>query len=552
MRSVGLAAFLLLLPGLAWADEEEDEVPSDLPRLVNDSGRVEVHKAEDDRLKIQLHGEYQIRGQLQRSYLMDATLSFRNANPGARQVSLQQNAFASNWLRITPRLQWRKNLEVVAQIDFAQGFVFGQTTKDVGTDYQPRDNSGDVGTYVLPRWLYVDWLTKYGLWRIGMQPNHWGMGILANDGDHPSIWGDYRLGQIAERILFATKPLGAKGPLTVALGADVVYRDWTARLYRGDVALQGVLAAYLEKGPNQIGLFATVRSQQTDKTSGSDVYKYTDGLTVGVIDVAGKFAKPVPGATDAFVYGSAEAAIIFGDTNILRTPDMAASGQKTKLLSYGGAALIGVVHRAKADNVKPGTRPDVYGDLVGQVEIGYASGDADPLDGTEKRFTFDPNHKIGLILFDEVLRWNTARAAAAAQDPLLTNGTRPPPGLNLLPSNGGVFGAEYINPTFIWRPRGWWDFKMGAVIAQTTADLVSPYRLALDGAYVNYSGGSSRARDLGVEMDWGTEIRVKVQSGTLQLGAQGGVLFPGGALADAQGHVPSAPWLAMLRAGVQY
>ena len=87
MRSVGLALVCLLFPVAAWAEDQEDEVPSDLPRLINDSGRVEHHKAEDDRLKIQLHGEYQIRGQLQRSYPMDATLSFRNDNPGAREVS---------------------------------------------------------------------------------------------------------------------------------------------------------------------------------------------------------------------------------------------------------------------------------------------------------------------------------------------------------------------------------------------------------------------------------------------------------------------------------
>lgn len=546
---------MLLAPASGWAQSvpgEEGDVPEDLPRLVNESGRIEPHKAESDRLSIQIHGEYQLRGQLERAFPMDATASFRQDFPGAVGESLQQHAFATNWLRVTPRLQWRKAIEVVAQIDFAQGFVFGETTRDVGADYQPRDNSGDVGTYVLPRWLYVDWLTKIGLFRIGMQPNHWGMGLLANDGDHPSIWGDYRLGQISERVLFATKPLGARGPLTVAIGGDVVYRDWTARLYRGDVALQGVLAAYLEKGPNQIGLFGVVRSQQTDKTSGEDVYKYTDALTVGALDAAGKFASPVPGARDAFVYGSAEAALLFGETNILRTPDQALSGQKTKIVSYGAAAILGVVHRAQSSDVKPGKRPDQYGDLVGQVEIGYASGDANPLDDTEKRFTFDPNHKVGLVLFDEVLRWTTARAAAAATDPLLVNGARPPAGLNMLPSNGGVFGAEYINPTFIWRPRGFFDVKLGAVVAQTTADLVSPYRLAKDGAYVNYAGGNAKAHDLGVELDCGTELRVKIQSGTLQLGAQGGVLFPGGALADAQGHVPSAPWLAMLRAGVQF
>lgn len=548
---------LALLPAAARADDEgaeHDPVPADLSRLVNDVGRETVPKAERDAIKLMIHGEYQLRGQLQRSFPMDPTLSFRVANPNVREASLGQNGFFTNWLRLTPRLQIKDSLEIVGQADISQGFVFGQTSRDVGADQQPRDNAGDVGSYILPRWLYVSWRTKYGLWRVGMQGNHWGMGILANDGDHPSIWGDYRLGSISERVLFGTKPLGEKSIWTIALAGDVVYRDWQARLYRGDVALQGVLATYLEKGPNQIGLFAVVRSQNTDKQSGTagDLFKYTDALTVGVVDVAGKFATPVPGSQDTFLYGSAEAALVFGETNILRTPDQAASGSKTKLLQYGGAALLGVVHQtAREHKPKDGT-PDRWGDMVGQVEIGYASGDANPYDGTEHRFTFDPNHKIGLLLFDEIMRWQTARASVAAQDPLLANAQRPTPGVQLLPSNGGVFGAQYINPTFIWRPKFFWDLKAGAVIAQTTADLVSPYRLALDGAYVNYRGGTSKARDLGVELDFGTEVRIPVQSGTLSLGAQGGVLFPGGAFADAAGKAPDAPWMATLRAGLQF
>src|SRR6202034_3422125 len=125
-------------------------------------------------------------------------------------------------------------------------------------------------------------------------------------------------------------------------------------------------------------------------------------------------------------------------------------------------------------------RPDLYGRVVAQVEVGYASGDANPDDTTEKRFVFDPNHKVGLLLFDEIMRWQTARAANAAEDRKLSNALRPPPGTQLLPSNGGVFGAQYVYPTAIYRPRPWLDLKAGAVIAQTTADYVDPYRLALN------------------------------------------------------------------------
>src|SRR5262249_14974204 len=127
-----------------------------------------------------------------------------------------------------------------------------------------------------------------------------------------------------------------------------------------------------------------------------------------------------------------------------------------------------------------------YGDIVAQLEVGYASGDADPYDGTQRRFTFDPNHRVGLLLFDEVLRFQTARSATAAQDPLLTNASRPTPGVDLLPSNGSVFGAQYVNPTAIYRPRHWLDLKGGMVIAQSTSDVVDPYRTATSGSFVNY------------------------------------------------------------------
>ena len=43
-----------------------------------------------------------------------------------------------------------------------------------------------------------------------------------------------------------------------------------------------------------------------------------------------------------------------------------------------------------------------------------------------KRFTFDENHHVGLVLFDQVLRWKTARSATIAQDPSLV--ARPAPG----------------------------------------------------------------------------------------------------------------------------
>jgi hypothetical protein len=157
---------------------------------------------------------------------------------------------------------------------------------------------------------------------------------------------------------------------------------------------------------------------------------------------------------------------------------------------------------------------------------------------------------VGLLLFDEVMRFQTARAASAAQDPLLANATRPTPGTDLLASNGGVYGAEYVNPTVIVRPRRWLDLKGGMVIAQSTADVVDPYRLALSGKYVNYRGGDPKSHDLGVELDAGVEARFPLDYGMkITLGAQGGVLFPGAALANAAGDRMKVPWIVVGRVG---
>jgi hypothetical protein len=572
VSSLAVTSFALL-PRTAQADDhdgdrmhdaehpkeakDETGVPKDFPRLVLDDGRNETFPADPDLVRFQMHGEYQLRYQTMSSFPLDVSTTVLQAHPNAIADSLGQNNFATHWLRFTPRLQVRDNVQIVGQIDLVTGLVLGDQAHDVSADQTPRDSYNGFSN-VQPRWLYADLTTKVGVFRVGQQPSHWGMGILANDGDHPSLFGDYRYGDIAERVLFATKPLGKQSPLIVVVAGDLVFRDSTATLTNGDQAFQGVLAALYDKGQNQIGVYGVYRDQRRDQPS-TTFSSYTDKIQVGVLDASGKFAAPVVPDSNTFVFGAFEAATIIGVTNEVRTNAQASNGSTTDVRSYGGAASIGLVHRAFACNCdgdekkKEHDEPMTFGDLVGEVELGYASGDADPYDGTEHRFTFHPDHKVGLVLFDEVMRFQTARAATAAQDPLLANSNRPPPGIDLLPSNGGVFGAQYINPTMLVRPKKWLDLKAGMVIAQSTADVVDPLRIATQGAYVNYRGGDPHRHDLGEEVDLGVEARVPLEYKlTLQLGAQGGVLFPGGALADAMGNSMKAPWLAVGRAGLQF
>lgn len=548
----GLSAIGWTSNAIAAEPTATGEVPTDLAHLIHDTGRPLTPPPEPDTIRFRFGGEYQLRYQAQRSFPLEPTASAVARNPGLRAQSIGQNQFVSHWLRLTPRLQLFDSAEVVGQIDLVTGLVLGDTARDTHADRTPRD-AYDGFSNVQPRWLYAQYMFPFGLLRVGQQPNHWGMGILANDGDHPPLFGDYRYGSISERILFATKPAGRDSDVTVAIAADLVFRDNTARLIRGDRAFQGVLAAFYERGSNMLGVFSTLRHQESSKTSAS--IGYTDELDALAVDVYGRVAAPVPGDPDSFFFGEAEAAYIFGSTNFVRTPEQARTGTKTKIRSYGGAAKIGFVHRSYAPSPSESDARAVaaFGDLVTQVEVGYASGDADPYDGTERRFTFDPNHRVGLLLFDEVLRWHTARAATAATDPLLTNATRPAPGVDLLPSNGGVYGAQYINPTVIVRPRRWLDLKGGVVVAQATSEIVDPYRIVTGGDYVNYRGGDRRNKDLGVELDAGVEARIALTYGLVaQLGAQGGVLFPGSAFEDQSGLRLPPQWMAVGRFGLLF
>jgi hypothetical protein len=467
-------------------------------------------------------GEYQLRG----NAMSDIPLTPLPRRPDTAELG--QNYWAEQWLRLRGEIGFRDVVRLVGELDLLFGVAFGDLAIGTTPAAWPRDDYGYPGLRL--RHLYIDWNSPIGIVRVGQMGFSWGLGILANDGETPPPFGDYRYGDLVRRVLFATRPFGTSSPFVVALAGDWIawdlVADWERPCRRagqsncGDTAFQGVLAAYYEEGDDRLGGFLAYRSQQSH---------LGDFLEVFVLDLYGRWHVPDP--TGGRFFLAAEAAVVTGATSLTRTVDRPRA-DVTQLLA---AVQLGRTH---ADL-----------DLV--LEGGYASGDSNTEDGSERRATFDPDHRVGLVLFPEVLASQSARSAHLAQTDELSG--RPARGSELLPTNGGVSGAFYLFAYGIWRPLPWLEARLGSIVAWASADVVDPYRQRAESRSVNYRGGDPTRRDLGLEVDAAILFHADLGGGVhFSGGLEGGLLFPGHAFDDASGNTMGEVGLARARGGLRY
>jgi len=539
--------------------------PLDLPSLdaldvlLQATARVAPAQAAPEELRLSLHGELELRYHANRDLRLEAPLSHPELD------KLGQEQLLYGWLRLRPALRFGTDVELAGQVDIARGLIVGDTTEWVGAAREPLDaplwEATAAGAKLRTLWLQVQ--TPIGQLRLGQQASHWGMGLLENDGDHATLFGDPSGGTLCERLDLVAQPLGITGPLEIGASGGLVFEDRWAQLLHGERALQLLGTAQWRSQSFELGVHGGYRYQERDHALLGGQSSLREWLEVGQLSVAGRFVAPVPSAP-AVLFGQAEGVLVAGSTNMTRTAEQARSGDSETITSFGGALVLGVAVQAQdlaqpapADEGKPQDRsaqridPQRWGELVLSVELGYASGDAQPADGTSRRFVFDPNHHVGLVLFEHVLGWKTARAANIAQDPSIVG--RGAPGLELWPSGGGVAGASYLYPTLLVRPVSWLDLKAGVLVAQASADVVDPARYWLRGEVASYDGGNARRHDLGLELDLGVDTRLKPSDAVgIELGAEGGLLLAGHAFDDEAGEPLGAQYLLTIKAGLEF
>ena len=413
-------------------------------------------------------------------------------------------------VRLAPEIRFH-DFSLISEFDLATGAVFGTPDSTVVASRVPTPNFKPAEL----RQLFLQYRWATGVARLGVQTSNFGLGMLANAGAKDAEAGDFGIqhgGSVVARA-------GVGGRLFYALGGawravepiaafDLVVHDATADLLAGDRALQGILGLRFNvDDDHQFGLTAIYRNQRRDNGA------------------------PGERSTDAFVGD------LFARWTVMKTADSALT------LSGELVGITGTTTQSRSDNAevlavrqlgavaKLNYRKGRLGLLF---DGGFASGDQNPYDATISSFRFDSNYKVGLVLFDQVLGYQTARSGWRAADPLLTGVA--PEGVDLLPSAGAVTGAWYLFPRAKYGLADWIDVYGGPLFAFTTAQLTDPFNTRINGGTpVNYLGGRP-GNYLGTELDLGLTLHGDATpwlhiSATLE----GGVLLPGDAFRTAAG-----------------
>jgi hypothetical protein len=459
--------------------------------------------------EVRFDGAYQLRLNFNNNYLLDPT------------QRLDQTAWAEHRLRLTPKIVEQTAIEIQAQFDVVSGLFAGDrapTFGELGWTERSEQNGIRARGFDF-RYLFASIRLPVGLLQVGQMPNHWGMGLVANNGECMDCvdFGDLRFGDIVDGFLFGTRPLTFLGPrselaqqVIAAVSGQIIYRDRYASLVTraggglafNDFALQGVgILRWEPSEMSRIGFYAARRSQNYAADGGN--------LHAWVFDAHARTEIILP-ALQSSLRLEAEGAEIYGGTG----HGANLNGAETRIAQQGFAVRATV------------TRLDVEAEL----EVGYMSGDENPLDSTANGFAANRDYKVGLVLWDEVMLFQTQNAARRLADPSLSG--RPPGGIDSIPTEGAVTNAIYLNPRARFR-RPFFGGSLRAVVGvlftRAPQPVADAYQSFLSSSPLN-SFGMPAGRNYGTELDLGLSWRVPFTNDRqlgLEVGGQYGVLFPG-------------------------
>ncbi len=353
-------------------------------------------------------------------------------------------------LRLEPTINVTSQVRVKAQIDLFDNLVMGSTPDGYYTNgaastgaisalansqASPTAGSNSVFNSIRAKRAWAEVRTPFGELRFGRMPNHWGLGMLYNNGD--CLDCDY--GQTVDRVMFHTKlwqhffafmwDWVATGPTTQIVGpqtgqgvfynADTIddVSQWSIAAGRMDSAEQ--LKEKIDEGKVvfNYGTYLTYRQQDWSESTNPTMVtnnKATD-LQASLSPRHARIFVP-----DVWLrlnwkklHIEMEAAMFIG--NIGNLSDVYKNPQYTR----GSTQILSGAVALKADYKLLHDALKIY------FDFGFASGDdsdsVDPVTGFDNgvlnnqyanrppfgnaihRFTFDPDYHVDLIMFRRIL-----------------------------------------------------------------------------------------------------------------------------------------------------
>ncbi len=376
---------------------------------------------------------------------------------------------------------------------------------------------------VFIRRLYADVRLPIGLLRIGRQAATAGAGATLNDGDgRTNRFGISYRGNSADRVLFATKPLEAFKPkdkrnvseddgLFLILAYDHLVNDsvlsFSDNLHQWVTAIRVLAPKHSAGSDLEARVFHAYRWDSRNSTSVNAIgARFTS-----------RFGNLFAGADGTFVFGSTRE-ISEAFSVITKDPVV-----EQKILQVGGRATV------RYDQPK----------WTAYLEADYASGDSDPQSGsplTQFRFAEDSN--VGLLMFEHVLAYQTARAAAAGIE-ILKSLNAPTIPVESVATRGSFTNAAAIFPQFDYRPIKDLLFRGGVLMAWAPSGVNDPIASqqrrdgrTIEDDLVNFAGGKP-GNYYGTELDARIQWRFKDH---FIFDLEGAVFFPGSALQDENGN----------------
>ena len=435
-----------------------------------------------DDLKFSLEGYYRTRGHVFRGLFVDQGKA--------------AGTYLQHRLRVRTTVAYRDLAKFSMDFNALDNVIWGDNESLADTALFAGDPSGTNLTgaqgpafSVFRAWM--EFSVPLGKLRIGRQPSHWGMGLLANDGDgFRNDFGEAYSGNSFDRILFATNPVSIvqaitkskapEVPLFIAFGIDRLVEDPLIQYY-GYQCEPGIAEGDAEYDPrcddNGDGVTESDHSYTQDRQSGNrgndfwadledDVFEFLyviiyRGEDVPWMNNTGDFTAGayvvhrLQKETDSNVlildgylntnykgfFAEAEGVVIVGKTRALTLPGAYdPSGAVDDPLAKR-ALIGGYVARLGYEN-------NLFRVLL---EQGMASGDNNVAD---EKFTGRPlhsDHNVGLLLYEEVISRVTSALWSESAEGLW--------------SQGGVYNSIYLNPRVSVYPLDNWEVLAGFLTA---------------------------------------------------------------------------------------